>query len=179
MNTCSDGSYHSPKLHNPYSSSQYSQQTTLSRLSVCQPQADYEPSYISDENHESITNSESGSPRKKASPTKRRRDRPNRPKREHEWGKGMTISQTTQRNTEAPPTYTGQKGPETNPADKVVGYWIPEIEWCEEPTREVRDKRMIVPDDHEFPYYGGFEIGPDDEHLLYFGPKFWALPAKK
>jgi hypothetical protein len=71
------------------------------------------------------------------------------------------------------PRYQGQQGPQL-PWEKVVGYWIPHEEEAEPSAPKPEDKGMVVPGDSEFPDYGGFEIGPEDEDVVYYcGPAFW------
>ena len=79
-----------------------------------------------------------------------------------------------------PPVYQGQKGPQPD-VEKMVGYWIPDPNLEEGPGsgQSPGRKTMVVPEHSDFPTYGGFEIGPDDEHLTYYGPGFWALPKSK
>jgi hypothetical protein len=68
--------------------------------------------------------------------------------------------------------YQGQQGPQLA-YEKVVGYWIPYEEEALPSAPKPEDKGMIVPGDNEYPDYGGFEIGPEHEDVVYCGPAFW------
>jgi hypothetical protein len=65
--------------------------------------------------------------------------------------------------------YKVQKGPKIEAGQKVSGYWVPQIE---EGARRLKNKisPRVVPGHKDFPDYGGLEIGPDNEHLVCYGP---------
>jgi hypothetical protein len=75
--------------------------------------------------------------------------------------------------------YQGQQGPKVEDSDTFVGYWVPHRE--EDATSGTRpeDKGMVVPGDVDFPEYGGFEIGPEHDDVVYHGPRFWRFRDKK